>query len=374
MPADDPAPPSIEDLTPPLLRINKLCDQFRRAWKSGDSPSLEDYPEQVGEGPRPSLLRNLLPIDLEARRRKRRESPTSDEYIRRSPEFAKLIRQAFFESTMASLSPEQSTPLLAATERFEPAANRLGDYELIGKLGQGGFGVVYEARHVRRGDRVALKTLPLEAGLGHLAAEVTQRRKQSTGDRLMRFKREFRTLADMNHPNLVGLHSLEADGDQWFFTMDLIDGEDFLSYVRPGGQFDETRLRAALPQLVVGVMALHNRNVIHRDLKPSNVMVTEDGRVLILDFGLAAELEKGSGAASIVGFAGTPGYAAPEQLSGQHTGASDWYSVGTMLYEALTDARPFQGNGIEMLREKNDRDAPPIDDLDGIPETLDHWR
>ena len=98
------------------------------------------------------------------------------------------------------------------------AASRLGDYRLLRELGRGGMGVVYEAVHVIRGDRVALKLLP-----------------QVDGSRLYRFKREFRSAADISHPNLIGLHSLESDGVQWFFTMELVEGVDFLDYVRPAG-------------------------------------------------------------------------------------------------------------------------------------------
>src|SRR3954453_16226180 len=90
-----------------------------------------------------------------------------------------------------------------------PVARRLGDYHLLRELGRGGMGLVFEAAHARRNDRVALKTLP-----------------QVEADALHRFKREFRSLADVNHPNLIGLHTLECDGGQWFFTMDLIDGVD----------------------------------------------------------------------------------------------------------------------------------------------------
>lgn len=101
--------PSLEDLTT-LLRNNKLCDDFRRAWKQGDPPQLEDYLAQVSEGTRESLLRNLLPLDIEYRRRRAKESPSSDEYIKHFPKHARLIRQAFFESTMASFHHEVSTP------------------------------------------------------------------------------------------------------------------------------------------------------------------------------------------------------------------------------------------------------------------------
>ena len=91
-------------------------------------------------------------------------------------------------------------------------------------------------------------------------------------------------MADVNHPNLISLHTLQADGGQWLFTMDLVNGTDFGTYVRPNGQLDVERLREAFSQLVLGVQALHGQRIVHRDLKPSNVMVSSDGRVHLLDF------------------------------------------------------------------------------------------
>ena len=189
--------------------------------------------------------------------------------------------------------------------------------------------------------------------------------------RLHKFKREFRALADVNHPNLVGLHSLEVDGGQWFFTMDLINGVDFYTYVRPDGDLDESRLRSTLAQLVTGVMALHAQHIAHRDLKPRNVMVADDGRVVILDFGLVVEMGKRIDLTATAGFQGTPAYAAPEQADGKKTPASDWYSVGVMLYEALAGRRPFnEPDPFRLLRENQQHDAPSIVGEENIPEDL----
>jgi tetratricopeptide (TPR) repeat protein len=234
------------------------------------------------------------------------------------------------------------------------AATRLGDYRLLRELGRGGMGVVYEALHAIRGNRVALKLLP-----------------QVDGARLYRFKREFRSAADLSHPNLIGLHSLECDGAQWFFTMDLIDGVDFLDYVRPHGHRDEPRLRSALAQLALGVMVLHRNHIIHRDLKPSNVMVTPDGHVILLDFGLVLELEQPGLTQSTDKIAGTPGYMAPEQAAGQAvTAACDWYAVGVMLYEALCGNRPFTGSLWQILQDKQQRDPDPLPADPAIPADL----
>src|SRR5678815_1722897 len=126
--------------------------------------------------------------------------------------------------------------------------------------------------------------------------------RQASGRDLYRFKREFRSLADIVHPNLVALHEMHAVGGDWYFTMELVEGVSFIDWVRPGkvsgpartradiaeAQLDEGRLRGALVQLVDALLALHRAGKLHRDLKPSNVLVTRTGRLALLDFGLIA--------------------------------------------------------------------------------------
>jgi hypothetical protein len=228
-------------------------------------------------------------------------------------------------------------PLLAGNERFT----------ILRELGRGGMGIVYEAFDRERGVRVALKTL--------YSADATS---------LYRFKNEFRALADVAHENLVNLYELVADEDVWFFTMELVDGPDFLRYVRPAGRDgapDVGRLRPALRQLVEGVAALHRAGKVHRDIKPSNVLVTEAGRVVLLDFGIAVDA-----VTTVVprtaefGILGTLEYVAPERCRGEPAAAaSDWYSVGVLLYEALTGAVPFAGSTpYAQLLEKQESDPP----------------
>ncbi len=203
---------------------------------------------------------------------------------------------------------------------------------------------------------------------------------------LYRFKKEFRTLADVAHPNLVSLYELIAEDEQWFFTMEIVEGQSFFEFVRPevsdgepdralalkpgelegpglvgqivGGLLDKARLRLALRQLVEGVQALHEAGKLHRDLKPSNVMVTADGRLVILDFGLATELAPDR-QSSDSGLAGTVAYMAPEQAKSEGaTTASDWYAVGVILFQALTGRLPFVGSLYDVLVGKQDNEAP----------------
>ncbi len=240
------------------------------------------------------------------------------------------------------------------------------------------MGIVYRALDRERGIEVALKTLASASAKG-----------------VFRFKQEFRALAGVAHPNLVSLHELFFDEGRWFFTMELVDGVDFLSHVSgrpaahaasepvdtasetvvdrgrrrgagggpavviaaapPLGRPGIDRLRHGLRQLVAGIMALHESGHLHKDIKPSNVMVTAAGRVVILDFGVVAALTAGARApvqeeGEIVG---TPAYMAPEQATdAPPTTASDWYGVGVMLYHALAGRLPFTGSEDKILREK----------------------
>jgi tetratricopeptide (TPR) repeat protein len=256
-----------------------------------------------------------------------------------------------------------------------------GRFELVDRLGEGSFGVVYEAVDHKRHATVAVKTL---------------RRFEPAA--LYRFKQEFRSLADADHPNLVSLYELFAEDDEWFFTMEMVRGLPLVDSIR--GRFSsllslssvgemqtvehdpatapatETlqldRLWLAMSQIADALNAIHELGILHRDIKPSNVLLTPEGRAVVLDFGLAAELGGSELDAGRI-ISGTPRYMSPEQAVGKPlTEASDWYSLGVMLYEALTGVAPFTGPSRELLLEKNRRDAPaPRDLAHDIPEQLD---
>jgi serine/threonine protein kinase/tetratricopeptide (TPR) repeat protein len=273
-------------------------------------------------------------------------------------------------------------------------------YEVLRCIGMGGMGTVYEALDRQRQQLVALKTLR------HFGPSA-----------LYRFKQEFRTLADVSHPNLVRLYELVvSETGQAFFTMELVRGSHFLEYVRrpavrpayitdtttvvsqrrsgreghdapSGGEAmdgqatpptpspaDFERLRDALRQLVEGIDALHAAGKVHRDVKPSNVLVTAEGRVVVLDFGVAIELRaRAEPAESGDELVGTARYMAPEQSTGEpQTPASDLYSAGVMLYEALVGRTPFAGSFVDIITMKC-RMAPPPPSAcaAGVPVDLD---
>ena len=185
-----------------------------------------------------------------------------------------------------------------------------------------------------------------------------------------RLKKEFRALADLSHPNLVRLGELVSEGDRWFFTMEIVEGQDLLSWCRgDSGTCDETRLGAAMGQLAQGLMVIHDAGKVHRDIKPSNVMVERGTeRVVILDFGLVThDVTGGHGPGSTFDhrLVGTVAYMAPEQAASQPVGPpADWYSAGAILYEALTGSPPFQGSPLSVMTKKQ-RELPALPDAMG---------
>ena len=230
-----------------------------------------------------------------------------------------------------------------------------GRFHMRRRIGSGAFGVVYEAFDPVRNEIVAVKAL-----------------RHATPEALYRFKREFRSLTDIAHRNLVRLYELIAEREQWLVSMELIRGTTFIDHVRTAAGADIGRLRTALAQLVAGVIALHNAGKLHRDIKPSNVLVADDRRVVLLDFGLVMDRDTRA-SEETTSTSGTPAYMSPEQGGGQPLGpASDWYSVGIMLYETLTGTVPFRGSYVDVINEKRAVDVlPPSTIVPGIPEDID---
>ncbi|MEO7328472.1 MAG: protein kinase [Minicystis sp.] len=274
----------------------------------------------------------------------------------------------------------------------------VGRYTVLRHLDSGSAGDVFEAMIGTQ--RVAMKVL-----------------REVTAHGLARFKREFRGAASVTHRNLVTVHELVAEDDEWFFTMEHVEGSSFLAYVRgassgevgptiqieaesersrsrgpstgeiesePGTArpssepastprattFDEARLRAALRELALGIRALHETGKLHLDLNPNNVKVTAQGRVVILDLGLVHD-ERGDDERPLRA-CGTLPYMAPEQVDRDPGPASDWYAFGVMLFEALVGKPPFHEGGTHVVVEaKRLREAPRPEALvPGVPADL----
>ncbi|MDF1667799.1 MAG: serine/threonine-protein kinase, partial [Planctomycetota bacterium] len=271
-------------------------------------------------------------------------------------------------------------------------------FDTVAELGRGAFGSVYLVNDKSLGRRVAAKVL-----------------HNTTASALALFKQEFRSLADIVSPYLIQFYELFSDGQKWFFTMEYIDGLNFKDFVlqgfppssgasptppvapsfsfdaqtliRPQDRLQEPpvpgpsseqagekiqspeqhhRLQSAFCQLVTGIDYLHSQGKLHRDLKPSNVLVCRDGRVVLLDFGLVADLrnKEEDNSDDPMSGSGTPIYMSPEQAGGDDLDeASDWYSLGVMLYEVLAGRPPFTGRLLKLLFAKQSKDPEPIFNL-----------
>jgi serine/threonine protein kinase len=226
----------------------------------------------------------------------------------------------------------------------------LGHYHVLKRLGQGGMGEVYEAEDRKLRRRVALKRLS-EAPFG------------STGS-LSRLRREAEALAAINHPNVVTVHAVEEMDGVAFVVMELVEGATLAELIPDTGVAWTRFFDLALP-VASALEAAHSRGVLHRDLKPSNVMVTAEGRVKLVDFGIAKVLEEdpestGAYRTTTVGVVGTMPYMALERLAGEPADRrSDLYSLGVVLFEMATGRLPFQGKTTVSLMRRMLLEDPP---------------
>jgi eukaryotic-like serine/threonine-protein kinase len=253
-------------------------------------------------------------------------------------------------------------------------------FTIVRQVGVGGMGIVFEAIDQERNLRVALKTL-----------------NELSPTSLYLLKQEFRSLAGILHPNLATLYELFQENEEYFLSMEFIDGTDFLSYVWgmgaasqgttadesaedtqtqplfraqetnsrrlqpvPGPGCDFQKLRSSLRQVAAGLAVLHGAGKLHRDIKPSNILVEDGGRAVLIDFGLVAGREGETfGLETRLETAGTPAYMSPEQSVGEALGpASDWYAVGIVLFQAITGRFPFEGRYAEVMNARQNQNGP----------------
>jgi aminoglycoside phosphotransferase (APT) family kinase protein len=231
---------------------------------------------------------------------------------------------------------------------------RLGPYEVVAPLGAGGMAEVYRARDTRLGREVAVKVLPPETA--------------AVSGRLPRFEREARAVAALNHPNILALHDIGRQDEIVYAVTELLEGETLRERLTAAGRLPVLRALDYSIQIAHGLAAAHERGILHRDIKPENLFITRDGRVKILDFGLAQEAAprddpRATRFTTVPGTVlGTPEYMSPEQVLGQGaTEQSDLFALGLVVHEMLTGAHPFgrptmADTVTALLRE----DPPPI--------------
>ncbi len=239
------------------------------------------------------------------------------------------------------------------------SGEKLGPYEILSPLGAGGMGEVYRARDTRLGREVAIKVLPESFA--------------SDADRLRRFEQEARTVAALNHPNILGVYDIGQHQGSPYMVSELLEGETLREKMQEG-PISQRRALEYASQIAEGLAAAHNKGVVHRDLKPENVFITKDGRVKVLDFGLAklarAEVgssQPGDGATATVAVhtmpgmvLGTAGYMSPEQVRGKEVDArTDIFAFGAILYEMLSGRRAFKGESSIETMNAILKDDPP---------------
>jgi hypothetical protein len=227
------------------------------------------------------------------------------------------------------------TPSPATGSRFSPGAMLAGRYRIIAQLGRGGMGEVYRADDTKLGHPVALKFLP---------------RYLIKDDRALdRIYAEVRLGRQVAHPNVCRLYDIGDSDEGTFITMEYVDGEDLASLLRRIGRLPVGKANEVARDIAAGLAAAHDVGIVHRDLKPANVMIDGRGRAKITDFGLAAVSSDASS-----GFAGTPAYMSPEQLSGGDvTLRSDIYALGLVLYEIFTGERLYDGNSLAEIQSQH---------------------
>ena len=308
-----------------LERIDDVCAAFERQWQANQPPMIESMLTGSGDltgVERDVLLAELVVLEIDYRRR-RGDMPSKQEYLDRFPNNATAINDALTEN-------ERRTGAFVP-----PSVDRLSELfpalEIIELLGAGGMGAVYKARQEGLDRIVALKILPEEFGHDVKFA--------------LRFTREARTLAKLNHSNIVSVYEFGHVQNTYYFLMEFVDGSTLRDVVRAGELTPEHAL-AIVPHLCDALQFAHDKGVIHRDIKPENILIARDGSVKIADFGLSRILGTEDQPTALTGthqIMGTPRYMAPEQLEGARSvdHRADIYSLGVVFYEMLTGELPI---------------------------------
>ena len=352
-PEPSPSAPSPPPADASPSQLDEVLERFDQAWHEGQSPAIDDYLPPAGHSRRLHVLEELVRMDLECRI-KAGQSVRIEEYLSHHPELGQddelllglLVQECELRRRQAPELPAEEYvrrfPRLEAElrQRLEkPAAppapppslssSAIAGYELLEELGRGGMGVVYKARQVHLNRIVALKMILAGSRAGP--------------DERLRFLVEAEAIASIQHPGIVAVHEFGThDGSPWF-ALEYCAGGSLAAKLN-GTPLEAAEAAAVVEQIARAVQAAHERGVIHRDLKPANVLLGQDDRPRVTDFGLARRVEGGSGLTQTGAIMGTPSYMPPEQARGQKDvgPAADVYSLGAILYECLTGRPPFK--------------------------------
>ena len=249
----------------------------------------------------------------------------------------------------ASSQDEQASPWAEVAERLRRAT--LGEFEIGRELGRGGMAAVFLAHEISLNRKVAIKVMSPGLLMGQGMID--------------RFKREAITIAHLNHPNIVSVHSVRQAEGLHFFVMRYIQGRPLEQVIEDAGRLPIPIVRSILCQVGSALTYAHRSRVVHRDIKPANILIDEDGNAVVTDFGIAkaAESPTQTHTGALVG---TPAYMSPEQVSGAEvSGASDQYALGVVAYQMITGVAPFAGSTITVMQAHLQDQPRPIRDLTG---------
>ncbi len=228
-------------------------------------------------------------------------------------------------------------------------AKKLGRYDIIRVLGKGAMGVVYEARDPNLNRKVAIKTVRLDS-----------LSKQEAADYELRFRTEAHSAARLQHPNIVSVYDHDRDGSTPFLVMEFVKGEDLKHYLDAGQRYTLEQSVRMVRDLLAALDYAHQNKIVHRDIKPANLLIEADGRVKLTDFGVARIQDSGEATRTQGGMVGTLKYMSPEQVEGKIVDASsDMFSAGIVLYQLLTDRRPFDGDSYFSIVNQITNQHPP---------------
>ena len=355
-----------------VRQIDGVCDAFEQAWIQGRRPRVEDYVANLSGKLRFALLRELLLLEFELRKRNG-DSVSIDEYIARFPELpaevGELLRVSKsipLKSEGKSASQRKDQVILdhSSVELGTQLPSQLkyfGDYKLLEQIARGGMGIVYKALQVSLNRLVAIKMILA----GQLASD----------EQVRRFYSEAESAAQLDHPNIVNVFEVGEQDGHHYFSMALVEGRSLAEKLNEGPS--EPRVAAELiRQVAVAIEYAHGKGVIHRDLKPSNILIDQRGTPRITDFGLAKRAADVAGLTVTGDVLGTPSYMPPEQAAGNVNlvgPASDVYSLGAVLYALLSGRPPHQAaSSVETMRQVVEQDPVRLRQLNNtIPRDLE---
>jgi serine/threonine protein kinase/formylglycine-generating enzyme required for sulfatase activity len=354
---------------PDAERIDRICDDFDRAWRAGAQPKIEELLWQVADSLGDDLLCELIAVEVDLRR-ERGEMLSPQEYLARFPGKRAIVEKAFAmapkhgsadaqDSTSSSSASTGNGAPATAPETATAVPSHIDRYRVERVLGSGTFGIVYLAQDPDLGRPVAIK--------------VPRAERIGTASDLERYIEEARHAAQLKHPGIVAVYDVQRDGDVVFVVQEFVAGQSLGECLKKE-RFAPKRTAQVLAAVAEAVSFAHRQGLVHRDLKPDNIIVDSDGVPHVADFGLA--LHESMQRRQRGERAGSPAYMSPEQVQGlshRLDGRSDIWSLGVVLYEMLACCRPFAGDSLkELYEEILERDPrPPRQINPAIPAELE---